>query len=103
MAAHASGHVASTCRPSRRISGRAQTIGIVVQLLQRRPLRADEAVREHVVAITADALHRFRTIVAGPYGDLQTAPCLAQGAGPVGGADARVSGGHAPIVADAPS
>ena len=80
-----------------------ETIGIVVQLLQRRALGADEAVREHVVAITADALHRFRTIVAGPYGDLQTAPCLAQGAGPVGGAGARVSGGHAPIVADAPS
>ncbi len=77
----------------------AETIGVVVQLLERRTLRADEAVREHVIAVAPDPLHRFGPVLTGAHGDLQAAPRLAQRAGPVGGAGVALSGGHASIVA----
>ena len=54
-AAHASSHVdldELAVAPHERP---AQPVGILVQLLQRRALRADEAVAEHVVAVAADA------------------------------------------------
>jgi hypothetical protein len=50
-----------------------QAVGVLVQLLQRRALRADVPVREDVVAVAADPLH---DTVAN--GDLETAGRLAQ-------------------------
>ena len=61
---------------------RTDPVGILVQLLQRRALRADVAVAEHVVAVAADALHVLCTVGTSPQRDLQAAPRLAQGAGP---------------------
>ena len=35
----------------------AQPVGVLVELLERDALRAEEAVREHVLGVAADALH----------------------------------------------
>ena len=50
----------------------AQPVGVLVQLLERRALRADEAVAEHVVAVAADAgdllaaVRRRRSVISRP-------------------------------------
>jgi hypothetical protein len=47
-----------------------QAIRILVQLLQRRTLRADKPAREHVVHIAADALDFFAALAVRPERDL---------------------------------
>ena len=57
---------------------RPQPVGVFVQLLEARPLGADEALGERVVPVPADAHH-----LGAPGGDLQPAGGLAQRAGAV--------------------
>ena len=74
----------------------AQAVGVLVQLLERAALRADEPVAEHVVAVAADAHH----LLARPHRDLQSARGLAQRAGADDGAVLRrgLDGGHPPTL-----
>ena len=48
ISANASSHDTSTNSPSRFDEGATQPVGIFVELLQRRPLGADEAVTEDI-------------------------------------------------------
>ena len=98
--ANASSHVAGSSTPLRRTSGVRKPVGVVVELLERRALRADEPVAEDVGPIAPDPDRP-------PWssdGDLEPAAGLAQRAGAVGGADlgptasrrrAVGNGGHA--------
>jgi len=61
--------------------GGPEPVGILVQLLEGRPLRADEAGAEDVGAVAADALDGLVD-----QGDLQATARLAEGAGAVRGA-----------------
>jgi hypothetical protein len=54
----------------------SQTVGILVQVLERRALRTDEPAREHVLAVAADA----HDLPVGD-GDLEAARRLAQRTG----------------------
>ena len=65
-------------RRRRRDQGAAEPVGVLVELLERRALGADEAVAEHVVAVPPDALDG---VVA--HRDFEAAPGLAQRAGAV--------------------
>ena len=56
----------------------AQTIRVLVQMLKRRALRADEALRKYIIFVAADALNRLATHPVRLEGDLQPARCLAQ-------------------------
>jgi hypothetical protein len=60
---------------------RAHPVGVLVQVLERDPLRAEEAVAEDVVTIATDRGHRVAV-----ERDLQPAGRLAQRAGAVRGA-----------------
>ena len=82
MTANASSHDASRNPPDGVLDQRrAHAVGIVVQRLEADALRAQEALREHVVGIAAD-LHHLVPV----EGHLETAGGLAERAGPVGGA-----------------
>jgi hypothetical protein len=60
---------------------RAHTVGVLVEVLERDALRAEEAVAEDVVAVAADRGHRVAV-----ERDLQAAGRLAQRAGAIRGA-----------------
>ncbi len=72
-----------------------QSVRILVELLQRRALRTDESLGEHVVHVTPDALHRLGAVGVAPHRDLEPARRLTQRTRPVGGSggfgDARSS------------
>ena len=70
----------------------AQPVGILVELLQRRSLRTDETVGEHVGPVAADPLH-----LLGDDLDLEAAGGLTERAGAKDGAVGCV--GHDVIVA----
>jgi hypothetical protein len=55
-----------------------QTIRILVQMLKRRTLRADEALRKYIIFVASDALNRLATHPVGLQRDLQSARCLTQ-------------------------
>jgi len=74
--------------------GLAKTIRVFVKLLQRRTLRADESLREHIVLVAPDALHGAITNL-----DLQTAGGLTQRAGSNNSAVSRNEIGHAAMLA----
>ncbi len=80
--------------------GAAQAVGILVQLLERRPLRADEPLREHIEAVTTDSLHLLTTVSVGAKRDLETTARLAERAGSKGGAGGTRAISHLLIVAD---
>ena len=58
--------------------GSAQPVGIVVQMAERRTLRADVAAREHVVTVATDSFDALGAVVGGCERDLEAAPGLAQ-------------------------
>src|SRR6266511_3960421 len=69
---------------------RAQPIGIGFELLQRRPLRAQKAMTEDVVAVAS-----HERDVASLEAQLEPARRFAQGAGPVDGSSVTVRRRHA--------
>ena len=78
---------------TRRTTG-LQDDPVFVKLLQRRTLRADESLREHIVLVAPDALHGAITNL-----DLQTAGGLTQRAGSNNSAVSRNEIGHAAMLA----